>query len=81
MGFIPGDICVAQFLLITREVFNRFDCNSPSDIRGTFIDVLKAFDQVWYEGFIWKLKTYDVDGNLLKLSENYSAGHQKTFSE
>ena len=69
--------CVAQFLLITCEIFKSFDCNPSNDIRGTFLYILKAFVNVWSEGFIYKLETYDVDGSLLKLSENYSTGHQQ----
>ena len=47
------------------------DFNVPTDMRGTLIDISKAFDQVWNEGLIFKLKLYGVDGNLSKLLENY----------
>ena len=42
---------------------------------GTFLDISKAFDKVWHEGLIFKLKTYGVDGNLLTLLGNYLADH------
>ena len=29
--------------------------------------ISKAFDKIWHEGMIFKLKTYGVDGNLLNL--------------
>ena len=44
--FIPGDSCVAQLLSITHEIYKSFDCNPPYDIRGTFLDISKAFDKV-----------------------------------
>lgn len=40
-------------------------------------DISKAFDKVWHNGLISKLKSYDVDG-LLKLVEHYLTGRQET---
>ena len=40
-------------------------------MRVTFLDISKAFDKVWHEGLIFKLKSYGPEGNLLKLLENY----------
>ena len=36
-----------------------------------FLDVSKAFDKVWHEGFIHKLKCIGIGGNLLKWLESY----------
>ena len=44
---------------------------------GTFLDISKAFDEVWQEGLIFKLKTYGVECNLLKLLENYLTDRQQ----
>ena len=65
--FMPDDSCVSQLLSITLEVCKSFDCHPPTDMRGTFLDISKAFDKVWHEVLIFKLKTYGVEGNLLKL--------------
>ena len=48
-------------------------------MRATFLDVSKAFDKVWLEGLIFKLKNYGVDGNLSKLLVQYLTGRQQTF--
>ena len=69
-GFSPGDSCVAQLLSVTHEIYKSLDCNLPYNIRGTFPDFSKAFDKVWDKGLIFKLKSYGVDGSLLKLMEN-----------
>ena len=45
-------------------------------MRGTFFDISKAFDRVWHEGLIFKLKTCGVDANLLKLLGNYLTDRQ-----
>ena len=76
-GFTPGDSCVTQLLSITHEIYKSFDCNPPCDIRGTFLDISKAFDKVWHKGLIFKLKSYGVAGSLLKLKENYLTGRQQ----
>ena len=76
-GFIPGDSCVAQLLSITHEIYKSFDCNPPADTRGTFLDISKAFDKFWHEGLIFKLKTYGIDGDLLKLLINCLEDHKQ----
>ena len=53
-GFKPGDSCVNQLLAITHEIFSSFDDNYA--VRGVFLDISKAFDKVWHEGIIHKLK-------------------------
>ena len=68
---------VFQLLSVTHEIYKSFDCHPPTDIRGTFLDISKAFDKVWHEGLIFKLKTYGAEGNLLKLLENYLTDRQQ----
>ena len=46
-------------------------------MRSTFLDISKAFDKVWHKGLIFKLKTYGVEGKLLKLLENYLTDRQQ----
>ena len=58
-----GDSCVNQLLVITQEVFSSFGDNY--EVRGVFLDISKAFDKVWHEGIIHKLKRTGVSGNLL----------------
>ena len=61
---------VAQLLSITHEIYKSFDCNPPADTRGIFLNISEAFDKVWHEGLIFKLKTYGIDGVLLILLIN-----------
>ena len=35
------------------------------------MDISKAFDRVWHEGLIFKLKSYGIEGKLLKWLESY----------
>ena len=70
-GFLPGDSCIAQLLSIIHEIQTAFDENSTVDVRGVFLDLSKAFDKVWHDGIIFKLKAYGVEGELLSLLKNY----------
>ena len=70
-GFLPGDSCIAQLLSIIHEIQTASDENPAGDVRGIFLDISKAFDKVWHEGLLYKLKTYGIDGQLLSLLENY----------
>ena len=61
-GFKPGDSCINQLLAITHEIYKSFD--DGFEVRGVFLDISKAFDKVWYEGLIFKLKENGISGNL-----------------
>ena len=54
-GFLPGQ--------------SSFDLSL--ELRAIFLDISKAFDKVWHPGLLFKLKSYGIEGNLLKLLENY----------
>ena len=46
-------------------------------MRGVFLDISKAFDKVWHDGLVFKLKSYGVEGELLSLLKNYIQSHEQ----
>ena len=63
--FKPGDSCINQLFSITHQIYKSFD--DGYEVRGVFRDISKAFDKVWHNGIIYKLKQNGVSGNLLNL--------------
>ena len=53
-GFKPGNSCINQLISITHEIYFSFD--KRFELRGVFLYISKAFDKVWHEGLIYKLK-------------------------
>ena len=39
---------------VTHDIYKPFDCSY--EVRGVFLDISKAFDKVWHNGIILKLK-------------------------
>ena len=64
-GFKPGDSFTNQLLAITHEIYESFD--EGFEVRGVFLDISKAFDKVWHERLIFKLKQNGISGNLINL--------------
>ena len=73
-GFRPSDSCINQLLAITHEIFEAFDCNPSLEIRSVFLDISKAFDKVWHESLLYKLKSMGISGELYNLLESYLSG-------
>ena len=69
-GFVPGDSCTNQLLFLINEIHEAFENNSL-EVRAVFLDISKAFDKVWHDGLIFKLRRNGVSGKLLKFFESY----------
>ena len=70
-GFRPGDSTTNQLLYLVNEIHLAFEDPKSLELRAVFLDISKAFDKVWHQGLIVKLKQNGISGNLLTLFENY----------
>ena len=61
-GFKPGDSCINQLLSITHDIYKSL--NDGFKVKGVFLDISKAFDKVWHEALIYKLKQNGISGKL-----------------
>ena len=66
-GFHCNDSCINQLLFSVHTLYKTFDAYPTLDTRGAFLNMSKAFDKVWHEGLIYKLKSMSVSDSLLKL--------------
>ena len=60
---------INQLLSITHDIYYSFD--EGFEIRAIFLDISKAFDKVWHERFIYKLRQYGFSDDLLSLLTDF----------
>ena len=70
-GFRPNNSCIHQLIAIAHKMFSAFDANPSLEVCGFFLDLSKAFDRVWHDGFLYKLKCNGIDDNLFKLIKSF----------
>ena len=76
-GSRPGDSTVNQLLSIVISTSQAFDSNPPLDVRSVHLDISKAFDRVWHEGLLYKLRRDGISGQLLLLIESFLANRKQ----
>ena len=68
-GFRSGDSCINQLVSINHEILNGFD--KGFEVRGIFLDISKAFDKVWQDGLIFKLRQNGVSGDIINILQDF----------
>ena len=64
-------------LTITHEMHHPM--NGEYEIRGVFLKMLDAFDKVWHEGLVFKLKRNWISGSLLNVLEDFIRNRKQRF--
>ena len=62
---------------VLHSIYSDFDHNLSLEVRGNFLDMSKAFDKVWHDGLLYKLESFGISGNLLKLFHSYLNNRQQ----
>ena len=70
-GFRPVDSTTNQLIDLVNDIHRAFDSTKSLEVRAIFLDISKAFDKVWHDGLIFKMRQNGVSGRLLKLFQNY----------
>ena len=77
-GFRQANSCFYRLIAITYfkvfGIFSSSDCYPTLEIAGVFVDITKAFDRVWHDRLLFKVKQNDVTGNLFRLITNFFSG-------
>ena len=69
-GFRPGDSTTNQLIDLVNEIHQAFDSTKSHEVRAIFLDISKAFDKVWHDGLIFKMRQ-NVYGRLLQRLQDY----------
>ena len=60
-----------------NDIHSAFDDKNCLEIRSVYLDMPKAFDKVWHEGLIFKLKQSGIVGKLLAILQNYLSNRKQ----
>ena len=74
-GFRPNDCVTSQLICLVDSIHSSLDINL--DVRSVFLDMSNAFDKVWHEGLLLKLKQNGINGKLLDLLKSYLANRNQ----
>ena len=62
-GFRPGDSVTNHLIFLVDKIHSSLDINL--EVRSVFLDMSKAFDKVWHEGLLFKLRQNGINGKLI----------------
>ena len=74
-AFTSGDGTVNQLVSIHDDICNILD--DGNDVQMIFFDISKAFDRVWHNGLLFKLKRTGINGKLLDWFRSYLSGRKQ----
>ena len=74
-GFKELDSTINQLVFISNQIYKALE--EGHDVCIVYLDVSKAFDKIWHDGLIFKLKQIGIKGALLEWIKDYLAGRQQ----
>ena len=74
-GFRPDESGIYQLISFTSSIYESFE--KYDETRALFLDISKAFDKVWHDGRIYKLKCNGISGSLFGFFTNYLSNRKQ----
>ena len=74
-GYKPLDSSVNQLIYIAHKIYQSLE--NGDDVCFVSLDASSAFDRVWQEGLLFKLKCKGVNGKLLEWFRSYLTNHHQ----
>ena len=74
-GYKRNDSTVKQLLSITHELFKSLDANK--EVRAVFLDISRAFDRVWHDGLIFKLRQIGIEGDMINILKSFLSDREQ----
>lgn len=68
-GFRPQHSCELQVLRLVEHITKRFNWRQSTG--AIFLDVSKAFDRVWHQGLVFKMKDQGYTTGMTELLKSY----------
>ena len=76
-GFRSGDSTTNQLIDLVGEINQAFESTKYHEVCAVFLDISKAFDKVWHDGLIFKMRQNGISGKLFKLFQNYLSNRKQ----
>ena len=70
-GFRQGDSFFNQVISIAHEIYGSMD--QGYEVCGVFLDISKAFNKVWHNDLLHKVKENGINGPLLNVLEDFQS--------
>ena len=68
---------INQLLSITHKIYLAFEEFPSRETRAVLLDISKAFDKVWHDGLLLKLKSYGISGCLFTVIKDFFNNHHQ----
>ncbi|KAL4143386.1 hypothetical protein QTP88_005723 [Uroleucon formosanum] len=75
-GFKPNHSTTQQLLRITEHISNGFETKEHTG--AAFLDIAKAFDKVWHDGLLYKLKCLNTPTVIFNIIKSFL--HSRSFT-
>ena len=62
---------------LDQRIVSSISFDTGLDVRGIFLDISKAFDKVWHDGLILKLRQNSICGEIINIFEEFLSNRKQ----